>query len=1087
VAIKKGFVFTMDVLIGLGLILIIFIFAFLEFGTILPEKKYQKLNFIAEDIMNLLVYLQVKDIKDKPTVNQLINDGTITEKDMDKSVLDIIAGFWYKNNKTIAENITKETLGNITDAVNLKLSIDGQDIYSSSSSTTSAKEVAVASRIESGYEPGKPSYGYIARAFLTKIRGKKDSSYVYFGGYVGDGNISTHITLPPFDNVLEAYMELDTGSNFNLYINGNYSGNYSNGTAGGGFMRSDKWVVCNTTYKPYYCSNFTAGNNILNFNFTGNGLFIGGGYFRVTYNTSQISSEEEVGKDIYWFPGISGFFNLYDSFYVPGTLTSMTSHLHYFNNITLDQTNATVYLSIGNNKIFRSNKTGEQIVILSYDNISQIFGSQQNLIGNVSNRTVPLRFGVEGFQAQGGGVGTADAVLITDVSGSMSSNCDVESPPPSNIAPDCNLGKVGVQNYRIDVAKNVSKVFVDTVLGTSGDRVGLVSYESTLSNTHPLSNNSNTLKGNITAYSAGGSTCMSCGISSATQMLNAVLESRFKGMVVMSDGYANQCLNGNDCGIYGGPVSGSATSLDPNYPAKLEALNKSCEARNKNYTVFSVGFGSGADNITLQRIACWNCSACQIVLNCNQFSTQSSCQSHPECSWNSTVFVNNTIFYDNFESWSTSNDCSFNPSNLWNSCLDTSNSRIRGSNTRANGSLALTTNRWNGQFPNSEALIKCVDLSSYSKAYLTFWWRKNNLAAGEYGNISINTSSSSWVTLWSSGTGSTSNFAENQINITNYISSRTCIGISEKSSTSDSSKWVNYDDLRIIGTSNGICENNFSSSSPCWIGNVTLPDGTTAKCLDVRYAQSNNVDELKKIYGTFGQMFAILGYTTQKANITGNVNFNNILYPDSRIEFQYSPVIIPYQYGEISLTKEAPRLKDLTGDNISIPYKEGWFNNPDQVKVVDAKITSYSSEYWTDMLWINSSATGGWNSVYNLTYYGNDYTILGDPFIIHIPIDKISSGNNSVRIETGVSPVNKTGGSPDDKVIYTIRIRGSVPYGDVFNISEDATEDANWRLNNSLQGYVDFNPGDIMIENNTLRGIQWLWGPSSLKVVVSEN
>ena len=295
-AIKKGFVFTMDVLIGLGLILIIFIFAFLEFGTILPEKKYQKLNFIAEDIMNLLVYLQVKDIKDKPTVNQLINDGTITEKDMDKSVLDIIAGFWYKNNKTIAENITKETLGNITDAVNLKLSIDGQDIYSSSSSTTSAKEVAVASRIESGYEPGKPSYGYIARAFLTKIRGKKDSSYVYFGGYVGDGNISTHITLPPFDNVLEAYMELDTGSNFNLYINGNYSGNYSNGTAGGGFMRSDKWVVCNTTYKPYYCSNFTAGNNILNFNFTGNGLFIGGGYFRVTYNTSQISSEEEVGK-----------------------------------------------------------------------------------------------------------------------------------------------------------------------------------------------------------------------------------------------------------------------------------------------------------------------------------------------------------------------------------------------------------------------------------------------------------------------------------------------------------------------------------------------------------------------------------------------------------------------------------------------------------------------------------------------------------------------------------------------------------------------------------------------------------------------
>jgi len=180
------------------------------------------------------------------------------------------------------------------------------------------------------------------------------------------------------------------------------------------------------------------------------------------------------------------------------------------------------------------------------------------------------------------------------------------------------------------------------------------------------------------------------------------------------------------------------------------------------------------------------------------------------------------------------------------------------------------------------------------------------------------------------------------------------------------------------------------------------------------------------------------------------------------------------------------RFTDFTGDMIDIPYKEGWFNVSDQMKVVDARITSYSSDYWTDRVYVNSSKTGTWSNVYWLGDYGNDYKILGDPYIVQIPVDKITSGNNSIRIGTGTSPAIVTGGSPDDKVIYTVRIRGSVPYGDVFNTSENATEDANWRLNNFLQGYVDFTPGDIMIENKTLRGIQWLWGPSSLKVVVSE-
>jgi hypothetical protein len=163
----------------------------------------------------------------------------------------------------------------------------------------------------------------------------------------------------------------------------------------------------------------------------------------------------------------------------------------------------------------------------------------------------------------------------------------------------------------------------------------------------------------------------------------------------------------------------------------------------------------------------------------------------------SSYTQNETVFYDDFETWLTNADCRFGSG--WSICLDTTDSFIRGSTTRVNGSRALTTYDWDSDdFPTTEALIECADLTQYSKAYLTFWWRKNALDAGEYGRIDINTSSSGWINIWDSGTGSTSSFAERQIDITNYISSHTCIGIHQRSN-GGSTEYVNYDDFRILG------------------------------------------------------------------------------------------------------------------------------------------------------------------------------------------------------------------------------------------------------------------------------------------------
>jgi hypothetical protein len=1020
----KGFIFTMDAMIALSvMIMIVLTVAFVKFETVMPEKTYEKLNFMAEDTMNMLSHLELYEVQDTPTIKELINNGEIAERDLNMTVLDLIASFWYKGYKgynNVSWNVSRDVIEGLTNDFCLNLTMGAETMYSSCSS--SPKDVAVSSRIESGYEPGKTAYGYVARAFLTSIRGKRDSSYTYFGGYVGEGNITRNITLPPFDNILETYMEMDAGSNFTLYINGNYSGNYNNGTSGGGLMRADKWVICNTTYHPYYCSNFTVGNNTLHFNFTGNMSYIGGGYFRVTYNTTQMAPEEEVGKDTYWFPGISGFFNLYDSFYVPGTLNTMTSYLHYFNNLTVNDKNATVYLSIGNVKVFRSNDTGEQTKSLSYNDIWQKFGSQQNLINNVSDRTVPLRFGVEEFEAQGGGVGTADAVLITDVSGSMNDR-NVDCPPNVRwqISTVRQQGNYGTENQDINNSQSVC-MYRNVTLSAQGNIYfwWKVSSQS----------------GDRLRFYTDGSQRTSITGNVNWQQRNFAISS------------GNHEIKW--CYIKDGSGSSGA---DTGYVDFIKV-------NNTGGTVFLDDFEDG-------------------MLDGWSFSS-----SGPQCIKLDVAKDVDKIFVDTVLN---------TPGDRVGLVAYSAEPGIRWWHGLSNDSVSLksqidsyASNGWTciscGILNATDILLAQSDPSRFRGMLVMSDGQANTIIPGTDGGEGGSTAQCPNTEGYRSNAGreATQKACDARgLNITTF-------GIAFGN---DADK----EQMKRIACWNctacpNVCQSGTPPlDSPCWVQNVTLPNGNIAHCLAVRYAESNNVDELKKIYGAFGELFVKLGYTTQQATITGNTNFNNVLYPDSRIEFQYSPDIIPYEYGEISLTREASRLKDLTGDTISIPYKEGWFNISDQVKVADAKITSYSSDYWTDMLWINSSVTGDWEEVHNLTYYGNDYTVLGDPFIIHIPANNISSGNNSVRIETGISPASKTGGSPDDRVIYTIRVKGSVGYDKTFDSSDLAIADANQRLIDKVSDYVNVMTDDVQSETKSITGVQRIWNPSLLKVVIWGN
>ncbi len=874
---KKGFVFTMDTFIGLILVIsIILTFNFFQSDLNYKDQRYQKLNYQSEDVINILSSLRVNEVQNTPTIQQLISQGELKDEDLEKSVLDISTSLFYSGNETLAGQVLEDVLQNISSDICLEISVSNETLYQSCNKS-SEKDYSVSTKIETGYEIGRPSDGYTSRAFLSSITSRTTNSYIYFGGYVGDGNITRNISLS-FNEIQEVYMEMDVGDDFNLYINDNFAGDYLKGSGGGGNMTADKWYL-----DPSYHQYFQQGDNTLTFNFTGERAYIGGGYLKITYETSELASDGEIGTDRYFFPGIHGFINLYSSFYVPGNLTDMSVHLHYRNNYT-------TYLTIGDADVFESNETGEREVDITNETLSGLLN-----YGNLSGKTIPIRLGTDALTSVVTGEGNADVILVTDLSGSMNWRLDSGS---TGVERDCDDPDLyDPSTKRISLAKCLAKDFVRTILNTSGNRVGLVGYSGlpnymctsdshTIRNYHDLSTDENSLKGQIEEeYTPSGAT----GICGAIRKSKTILEnqgdlSKQKFIVLMTDGLANvQC--------------------DPN---------------NEDDTVGCINYRCPYE---------WYCK-CYGRYDCLEY----------EC--------------DDWVSEQASNDA------IQDSC-----------NT--------------------------------------------------------------------------------------------------------------HDDINATIHSIG-----FGPVADCPTGNQTLQE--IASCGDGSYYASDNATELQEIYQGIAEEIVEITYQTQTINITGEVTTDNQLYQDSYIDFNYTPLLIPYDYGEISFTRETDRLGDLSGDDIDLPYKEGWFNVSDEIKIIDAKITSYSSDYWTDRLYLKNRTATNWTRIYWLGDYGNDYTSLGDPYIVQIPVDMISTGNNSVRIGTGLSPQNATGGSPDSRVIYTGRVKGSVGYGEVFNTSELAIDDAIQRLVEEVEDYVNITEDDIAVENQTLVGIKWLWGPSLVKVVVWE-
>ena len=399
--VKKAYFFSLDAFIAV--MVVIAVIALVP-SFYLANKSSDQTVYFSSDLIDILAAKKLGSINNSE-LQAVINSSN--KNILNRTVLEQALRYRITGNDYKAEEMIRIVAsGLLPEDYGFGVWAEGYDEAIYSEGPAVRDELLSSKQMISGIERSRAIEGISSRVFLTGINQRISSSYSYFGGYEGDGNLTKKLYIPlSVNNISSASMELDVNSDFELYINGNYSGLYSPQFIN---LTADSWEL-----SAENLSLFKGGNNTLGIRFRGPQKYIGGGYFKVTYTTEELDIIEE---ESYEFPGIDGIINLYSSFYIPGTLDAMEIYLHYYSDYE-------IFLNIGDKTVFDYDIKGENRVTISNEEL--------NLSLNYSDlglKTIPLRLGLRNVSYyQIGFGGTADSILVTDVSGSMDECGEYES------------------------------------------------------------------------------------------------------------------------------------------------------------------------------------------------------------------------------------------------------------------------------------------------------------------------------------------------------------------------------------------------------------------------------------------------------------------------------------------------------------------------------------------------------------------------------------------------------------------------------------------------------------------------------------
>jgi hypothetical protein len=181
-------------------------------------------------------------------------------------------------------------------------------------------------------------------------------------------------------------------------------------------------------------------------------------------------------------------------------------------------------------------------------------------------------------------------------------------------------------------------------------------------------------------------------------------------------------------------------------------------------------------------------------------------------------------------------------------------------------------------------------------------------------------------------------------------------------------------------------------------------------CNTSLYYNATDTAELQAVFNNITQQILLAAnFSSQTVTVVGDYTPSRI-YGGSYLDIFYNPLIDASEQNKIEVITETAQ---FNGCDASIDI-------PPNIDIRDAFVTSYSSNHWTNFLSVNGLP------VFNLTNYGRDYVLLGDPFIIQVPsVDLQPGAVNDIKLIVGDSPTNSSDCSDNNTLIYTALINVS--------------------------------------------------------------
>lgn len=1073
---KKGIAFTFDAVFSLMIALaIIPIFLIITFNTA-PQSIVQSLSIQAEDSMNVISMLRVRDIAKEQVISDLYLGGVIDDSNLNSSVLELVTDLWASNsteNNTRAQNITNYIFGRILPkSLKWSFSIYNDRVVNATENYASA--ATSSKRVISGYRKGAPSTGYVAGAFLTNIGGKRASAYFFFGGFVGQGVASAQLQdLPDDANITELYLELNAGANFTLYVNSEPCG-FFNSTPG-------NFSVSNWSIASPCMSNLTTSRNNITLNFSAGNItekYIGGGYIRLTYSTTQLVDAEQ-NINTYSFPGIDGIVNLYDSFYVPGNITSIDANLRFFSG-----ENYTTRLIIGNTTVLQHSGNGSGVTVnISNASLAQMLAENNITLLDLSKKSVPLRFFMLANISGGILNGTTDVILITDTSGSMAWQLGNDN--NGVVIDNCNDSDIySTTTSRLSLAKCLDKSFVNAILGGNnsvcsqqnqieGNRIGLVDFASSADNYISLAANITVLENEIDTYVATGATCISCAINRAYEiLLEESNATRRKYIVLMTDGQPNR-RSTQACYQFRG-MGNNVTAGDSGVTAVLVppwlAISSGTSDSINGVSVINRTFGKAVANSG--EIYSWNSNSWSLDTdtgNTNIYSvdifnstlafavgssakiwrwngaTWSEMNDFGSFTFRGVSFVNRTLAFAvgdggriyrwNGATWSSFQVVGGGSINLFSVDAYLNISYVGGTSGKiyywSGGTFSETTdtggNTHYGIYAQNSTNVFVVSSNGYAYRWNGVSWFSNSLSS--YALYSVHATDG---IIYTTGDRRADIYAWNNTWYRTFTpiyfegtstaglgcgDSDVCSVLVENSWSSMNANWSARRAMLNI-TNTTIDTVGLGPVGTCSFGNDTIKE--IARTGNGTAYSSSNATELQTIYCQIADNILTQSTPTQQVGVVGSVQ--SALYPDSYITFAYEPYATDPGYSKITLGTETNRFPGCNGSFFIAP----------RIEIADSLRTSYSGAFWTKSMSVQDQS-GQFTTVYNISDYGSSIANFGDPYRVYVPVDTIrTNATNTVRNELGLADYSSDVCSSYDRVIYKARLRASVPIGNVF-------------------------------------------------------